>query len=104
MWPEAANSWRSLRQENIAAPEENALLLPRKISDREYSTIVRFLDEFQNTRLPHEKYDIVGFMGEAVESPHLSAFFHRFDHVHIIQSNPVETPTLNFLPRSRRLC
>ena len=28
-----------------------------------------FLDEFQNTRLPHYDFDIVGFFHEAVESP-----------------------------------
>ncbi|MCP4104402.1 MAG: hypothetical protein GY749_02525, partial [Desulfobacteraceae bacterium] len=32
-------------------------------------TIVMFLDEFQNTRMPQYKFSIAGFMQEAVESP-----------------------------------
>ncbi|MCP4695074.1 MAG: hypothetical protein GY859_44010 [Desulfobacterales bacterium] len=59
----------SLLQKNVTIPEEAALLLPREVSDREDSTIAMFLDEFQNTRLPHEKFDVVGFTREAVESP-----------------------------------
>ncbi|MDL1964572.1 MAG: hypothetical protein LWW98_09645 [Deltaproteobacteria bacterium] len=50
-------------------PEEWALWLPRRVSDWDESTIVMFLDEFQNTRLPQYKFDIVGYMQEAVESP-----------------------------------
>ena len=54
---------------NVILPEEWALSWPRRVSDREDSTIVVFLDEFQNTRLPQYNFDIVGFMQEAVESP-----------------------------------
>jgi len=50
-------------------PHRTALEVPRRISDIDDSTIVVFLDEFQNTRLPHYGFDIVGFMQEAVESP-----------------------------------
>jgi hypothetical protein len=49
--------------------EERALWLPRRISDYDDSTIVVFLDEFQNTRLPQYNFDIAGLMQEAVESP-----------------------------------
>ncbi|QTA82440.1 p-loop domain-containing protein [Desulfonema limicola] len=50
-------------------PHQDALEVPRRISDLNDSTIVMFLDEFQNTRLPQYNFDIVGFMQEAVESP-----------------------------------
>jgi len=57
------------RKKGITVPEKEAIWLPRGISDREESTIVMFLDEFQNTRLPQYNFDIVGLMQEAVESP-----------------------------------
>ncbi len=50
-------------------PHRDALEVPRRISDVDDTTIVMFLDEFQNTRLPQYNFDIVGFMQEAVESP-----------------------------------
>jgi len=53
----------------VTIPDQEALWLPRRISDRDESTIVMFLDEFQNTRLPQYEFDIVGYMQEAVESP-----------------------------------
>lgn len=53
----------------VTLPAERALLLPRKISDYDDITIVMFLDEFQNTRLPNDNFDLVGFMQQAVESP-----------------------------------
>ena len=53
----------------VTIPDQEALWLPRGISDRDESTIVMFLDEFQNTRLPQYNFSIVGFMQEAVESP-----------------------------------
>ena len=43
--------------------------LPRRVSDWHEATIVMFLDEFQNTRLPQYNFDVVGLMQEAVESP-----------------------------------
>ncbi|MCP4405949.1 MAG: hypothetical protein GY801_52735 [bacterium] len=53
----------------VTLPEEKALYLPREISDLEDSTIVMFLDEFQNTHLPEYEFRVVGFMQQAVESP-----------------------------------
>ncbi len=50
-------------------PERDAVESPRRVSDSADSTIVVFLDEFQNTRLPQYDFSIVGFMQEAVESP-----------------------------------
>ncbi|MCP4107820.1 MAG: hypothetical protein GY749_20135 [Desulfobacteraceae bacterium] len=48
---------------------KDALNIPRRVSDIDDSTVVMFLDEFQNTRLPQYDFDIVGFMQNAVESP-----------------------------------
>ncbi len=56
-------------EKDVVIPEERALWLPRRISDYDDSTIVIFLDEFQNTRLPQYDFDVVGYMQEAVESP-----------------------------------
>ncbi|MCP4404087.1 MAG: hypothetical protein GY801_43125, partial [bacterium] len=53
---------------NVILPEEKALLIPRKVSDYEDSTVVMFLDEFQNTHLPDSQFRVVGFMQQAVES------------------------------------
>ncbi|MEE4356942.1 MAG: hypothetical protein V2I97_10760 [Desulfococcaceae bacterium] len=50
-------------------PHFTALETPRRISDIDETTIVMFLDEFQNTRLPQYGFDIAGFMQQAVESP-----------------------------------
>ena len=59
----------AVERDGAILPHNQALYLPREISDRDDTTIVMFLDEFQNTRLPHEEFDIVGFLQEAVESP-----------------------------------
>ncbi len=50
-------------------PHRDALEIPRRVSDMDESSIVMFLDEFQNTRLPQYGFDIAGFMQTAVESP-----------------------------------
>ena len=59
----------SIINQEVIIPERAALTLPRNVSDYDDSTIVVFLDEFQNTRLPQYNFDVVGFMQEAVESP-----------------------------------
>ncbi|KHD08931.1 hypothetical protein PN36_14555 [Candidatus Thiomargarita nelsonii] len=59
----------SLLDKEVIIPEQAALSHPRQVSDYDDSTIVVFLDEFQNTRLPHYNFDVVGYMQEAVESP-----------------------------------
>ncbi len=63
MWHEA------IVEREVYLPHQDAVEIPRRVSDIDDSTIVMFLDEFQNTRLPHYTFDIVGFMQEAVESP-----------------------------------
>ena len=62
-------SWyESLRNGYMTIPQQDAVEIPRRISDVDDSTIVVFLDEFQNTRLPQYNFSIVGYMKEAVES------------------------------------
>ena len=56
-------------EKQVIMPEQWALCHPRRVSDYDDSTIVVFLDEFQNTRLPQYNFDVVGYMQEAVESP-----------------------------------
>jgi hypothetical protein len=65
----ALNFMGFLQKRDVTIPEDSAVTLPRRVSDWDESTIVMFLDEFQNTRLPQYKFSIVGFMQEAVESP-----------------------------------
>jgi hypothetical protein len=50
-------------------PEQEAVNLPRTISDRDDSTIVMFLDEVQNLHFPQHDFRVVGYMQSAVESP-----------------------------------
>ncbi len=65
----ALRQFESFQQKDITVPEEEAVIFPRRISDYDDITIVMFLDEFQNTRLPQYDFSIVGYMQEAVESP-----------------------------------
>ncbi len=65
----ALELWDAILGHDVTLPSKKAIHLPRTVSDFEDSTIVMFLDEFQNTRLPHYEFDIVGFFHESVESP-----------------------------------
>ena len=65
----AFQTLHAIIDQDITLPANRAIHLPRTVSDFDESTIVMFLDEFQNTRLPHYDFDVVGFMHEAVESP-----------------------------------
>ena len=65
----AMNFLRMLEDRDVNIPLKYTMSLPRRVSDRDESTILMFLDEFQNTRLPQYDFDIVGWMQEAVESP-----------------------------------
>ncbi|MCP4687744.1 MAG: hypothetical protein GY859_06820, partial [Desulfobacterales bacterium] len=71
-FPESVDWLLSMRKaietDDIYMPHQVALEAPRRVSDDDGSTIAVFLDEFQNTRLPQTKFNIVGFMQEAVES------------------------------------
>lgn len=59
----------AMLRQRMTLPEKEALEIPRRVSDVNDSTILVFLDEFQNTHLPHYDFDIVGLVKEAVESP-----------------------------------
>lgn len=59
----------SIEEKAVNLPQRVAVQLPREVSDWDDTTIVMFLDEFQNTHLPHHNFRIIGFMQEAVESP-----------------------------------
>lgn len=48
-----------LMKDGVTMPAQRAVMLPRTVSDRDDSTIIVFLDEFQNTRLPQDNFDIV---------------------------------------------
>ncbi len=61
-------------QKETVLAEKSALWLPRRIADWDNTTMVMFLDEFQNTRLPQHNFSIVGLMQEAVESPRCPHF------------------------------
>jgi len=65
----ALSLYKGLIDKDINLPEDKVLSLPRYVSDWHEATIVMFLDEFQNTRLPQYNFDVVGLMQEAVESP-----------------------------------
>ncbi|MEI6261881.1 MAG: hypothetical protein WCR46_18520, partial [Deltaproteobacteria bacterium] len=65
----ALSLYKGLMDKDINLPEDKVLSLPRYVSDWHEATIVMFLDEFQNTRLPQYNFDVVGLMQEAVESP-----------------------------------
>ncbi|KPA10034.1 ATPase domain protein, prokaryote domain protein [Candidatus Magnetomorum sp. HK-1] len=59
----------AILKKGVVSPQKHAVMLPREVSDCDDSTIVMFLDEFQNIHLPQHNFRIVGSMQEAVESP-----------------------------------
>jgi hypothetical protein len=66
----AIDMFKGLMENGVTLPSQRAVMLPRMVSDFDDSTIVMFLDEFQNTHMPHHNdFRIVGYMQEAVESP-----------------------------------
>ncbi len=64
----ALNIFEWLQIKDVTLPEYSALTTPRHVSDWDESTIVMFLDEFQNTCLPQYDFRVTGFMQGAVES------------------------------------
>ncbi len=56
-------------KDHVVSPDKEAVGLPREVSDLDDTTIVMFLDEFQNTRLPNENFSVTGYFQDAVESP-----------------------------------
>ncbi len=70
----ALTLWEAIDRDRIVIPEQKALRLPRVVAFRDDSTIVVFLDEFQNIHLPNDNFRIVGYMQDAVESPRCPHF------------------------------
>ncbi|MCP4221022.1 MAG: hypothetical protein GY765_40710 [bacterium] len=66
--------YKSVITGDAVFPQETALNTPRRIADIDDSTIVMFLDELQNTRMPHFDFEIVGWLQEAVESTNCPHF------------------------------
>ncbi len=64
----AMNLWRAIDKGGIVLPEKKAIMLPRVVAARDDCTIIMFLDEFQNSRLPHREFEVTGYYQEAVES------------------------------------
>ncbi|MBV7335230.1 hypothetical protein KFU94_44720 [Chloroflexi bacterium TSY] len=58
----------ALLKGKMTSPTRSVVAIPRRVSDIADSTIVVFLDEFQNTHLPQNDFRVVGSMQEAVES------------------------------------
>ncbi|MBF0451592.1 MAG: hypothetical protein HQK75_12875 [Candidatus Magnetomorum sp.] len=65
----ALDLMETLLYKDIVLPQKHALMLPRLVSDRDNTTIVMFLDEFQNIHLPQHNFRVIGHMQQAVESP-----------------------------------
>jgi hypothetical protein len=53
----------------VINPSKKAIHLPRTVSDFDDSTIIMFIDEFQNSRMPQYDFSVTGFYQEACESP-----------------------------------
>ena len=53
----------------VINPSKKAIHLPRTVSDLDDSTIIMFIDEFQNSRMPQYDFSVTGFYQEACESP-----------------------------------
>jgi len=56
-------------KKGVVNPAREALHLPRTVSDLDDSTIIMFIDEFQNSRMPQYDFSVTGFYQEACESP-----------------------------------
>ena len=95
-------TWYEQIQDGCVYPAKDALEIPRRISDSDDTSIVMFIDEFQNVRLPQFDFDIVGYYQDAADSntcPHFvtgsamsilsmeivgsGALFGRFDYERI---------------------
>jgi hypothetical protein len=56
-------------KKGVVNPANEAIHLPRTVSDLDDSTIIMFIDEFQNSRMPQYDFSVTGFYQEACESP-----------------------------------
>ncbi|KPA14770.1 hypothetical protein MHK_005022, partial [Candidatus Magnetomorum sp. HK-1] len=70
----AIDLFKAILVDATVVPEQSAIMLPKDVAFYDDITIAMFLDEFQNTRMPHLNFDIVGFFQESVESPRCPHF------------------------------
>ncbi|KPA09489.1 ATPase domain protein, prokaryote domain protein [Candidatus Magnetomorum sp. HK-1] len=70
----AIDTAKAIIKKGAVMPAQVAIMLPKDVAFAEDITIAMFLDEFQNTSLPHLNFSIVGFFQEAVESPRCPHF------------------------------
>ncbi|ETR66731.1 MAG: hypothetical protein OMM_12419 [Candidatus Magnetoglobus multicellularis str. Araruama] len=70
----AIDTTKAIMEKGAVMPAQVAIMLPKDVAFAEDITIAVFLDEFQNTRLPHFDFSIVGYFQEAVESPRCPHF------------------------------
>ncbi|KPA18186.1 ATPase domain protein, prokaryote domain protein [Candidatus Magnetomorum sp. HK-1] len=70
----AIDTTKAIMNNGAVMPAQVAIMLPKDVAFAEDIAIAVFLDEFQNTRLPHLDFSIVGFFQEAVESPRCPHF------------------------------
>ncbi len=64
----AMSLWSAIDKGGIVLPEKKAIMLPRVVAAWDDGTIIMFLDEFQNSRLPHRDFEVTGYYQEGVES------------------------------------
>ncbi len=65
----AMDFWKAVDRDSVVLPAKDAAEFPRVVAYWDDCTIVMFLDEFQNTRLPLQEFSVTGYFQEAVESP-----------------------------------
>jgi hypothetical protein len=65
----AINLLIGIIKKGVVNPAKEAIHLPRTVSDLDDSTIIMFIDEFQNSRMPQYDFSVTGFYQEACESP-----------------------------------
>jgi hypothetical protein len=58
----------AILDKDVINPSNEAIHLPRTVSDLDDSTIIMFIDEFQNSRMPQYDFSVTGFYQEACES------------------------------------
>ena len=56
-------------KKRVINPANKAIHLPRTVSDFDDSTVIMFIDEFQNSRMPQYDFSVTGYYQEACESP-----------------------------------
>jgi hypothetical protein len=70
----AIDLFKAVKSDGVVVPEYKAIHMPKAVAFSDNIRIAMFLDEFQNTRKPHQNFNIVGCFQEAVESPRCPHF------------------------------